>query len=150
MGVLTDYFRATDAGAVARTMGEGDSGPLELEGAPFDGFADKGLDPAVRLGVLVAVVRGVEWRPDLVGSRPVWPAVPEEADSWVFELDAGVRDVLAAVPDAAVAGLAAEVVLTEDWAGTPVEDVRATLEDLIALSRRARDAGDLLYCWCTV
>ncbi|CCH30817.1 hypothetical protein ABZ816_00950 [Actinosynnema sp. NPDC047251] len=139
MGVLTDYFRAADAAAVVRALGE--------HGA-FDGVELKGIDPVVCFGQLVALVRGARWDPGTAGSRVVWPADPSTAESWVFELGTAARDALAAVPDEDVPAVSVRWAATDELAGA--EGLEEVVVDLVGLARRARDAGERLYCWCTV
>ncbi|MEU4805373.1 hypothetical protein [Actinosynnema sp. NPDC023587] len=151
MGVLTDYFRATDAETVVRAV-EGDVvGPAARAGAVFDGFELKGVDPAVGFGQLVAIALGVPWTPTVAGARLVWPADGSaDTDAWVFELGERALAAVAGVPDSAVAEVAAEWARAEEWDGASVEEVREIAEGLIGVARRARDAGERLYCWCAL
>ncbi|MBW4722353.1 hypothetical protein [Saccharothrix obliqua] len=157
MGVLTDYFRAADAADVVRVV-EQDLHPLDGWQPGFDGVSAKQIDPVVVLGILVAAVRDVPWEPGVVGQRAVWPTTPKpergvyvEDDPWlegpwVFELDTATRDVLADVPDAALPGLGERWSRSEEvmWSGPELAELAG---ELSALARRAREAGELLYCW---
>ncbi|ARF81577.1 hypothetical protein HS99_0004885 [Kitasatospora aureofaciens] len=161
MGVMTDYFRAADAAVVRRVLEAADGGsPLLGPQRALDGVEAKGLDPTVVLGQLVAAVRQVPWAVDLVGDTPVWPATPppgrdgpEDEDDpwltgpWVFELDAGTRDTLAAIPDEDIPAVAARWARAEELHGASAESLCPVVGDLAGLARRARVAGDLLYCW---
>ncbi|MER7703996.1 hypothetical protein ABTX81_13960 [Kitasatospora sp. NPDC097605] len=163
MGVLTDYFRAADDAAVLAALGDAEGGPLVGGGrAVFDGTEAKGVDPDVVLGQLIAVVRRVEWAVDLVGGTPVWPTTPppgregpaDEDDPWVtgpwvMRLDRAVRDTLAELPaaEAAEAGARWAAATAEELPGLDGEDLRPLVEDLSGLARRAREAGEDLYCW---
>ncbi|GAA3000029.1 hypothetical protein [Actinokineospora diospyrosa] len=150
MGVLTDYFRAADAGVVVRYLELSEAASPVGE---FDGVQAKSVDPDVVLGQLVAAALGGSYE-DL-DSRPVWPTsppptdVPEEGDPWaegpwVSELDAPVRDALAGVSD--VAAVTAVWVEAEEVFGEAAE-WEPFVAELVALARRARDAGESLFCW---
>ncbi|MFE0461256.1 hypothetical protein ACFW1A_18625 [Kitasatospora sp. NPDC058965] len=161
MGVLTDYFRAADAASVVRALvrEEGDS-PIAHGRSGFDGVEAKGVDPCVVLGKLIAAIRAVPWRVDLVGETTVWPTSPmpgpDDPDAeespwatgpWVVELHAPVRDTLAAVHDAEVPGIVASWAQAEELHGAAAADMQPVAEGIIGLARRARAAGEQLYCW---
>lgn len=166
MGVLFDYFRTTDAKAAGRAV-DLPGGPLLPEPA-FDGVEAKGIDPGVTLGQLVALVRGVPWNVDLVRSVLVWPppetqpATEEEYDAlpddspWkdgpmLEELNRDVCDTLGTVDDAGLPALAAQWARIEEFHDTmSADDALSLIKDLVALARRARDAGDRLYCWSSL
>ncbi|WP_380281725.1 hypothetical protein [Kitasatospora purpeofusca] len=162
MGVLTDYFRAADDGAVLAAIEHAEGGPLTGGPRPvFDGFEAKGVDPDVVLGQLIAVVRGLEWAVDLVGETPVWPTTPppgregpvDEDDPWatgpwVMRLARAVRDTLADLADAEVPAVSARwAAEAEELDAADGEELRPLVEDLAALARRAREADEDLYCW---
>jgi hypothetical protein len=166
VGVLFDYFRAPDAKTAARAM-QLPAGPLLPEPA-FDGVEAKGIDPAVALGKLVALIRGVPWDVDLVRLVLVWPppetqpaseeeydALPEDSP-WkggpmLEELNRDVCDTLATVDDARLAALAAQWAQIEEFHNTmSADDALSLIKDLVGLARRARDAGDRLYCWSSL
>lgn len=169
MGVLFDYFRASDPVAAASVM-ELPAGPLVPgdEGQPpFDGVDAKGIDPAVVLGQLVAIARGVPWSTETVTSRSVRPppdtapvSVEQAAElsedspwftgPWVEELDDLTRDTLADISDSRYGEIAARWAQIEGFAhySDIIEDSLSPLvADLSGLARRARDAGHRLYCW---
>ncbi|MFD8784666.1 hypothetical protein [Kitasatospora sp. NPDC059599] len=173
MGVLTDYFRAPDAAAVVRALqltgggrpdfddgtGSG-SGAGSGSGSGFDGVAAKRVDPAIVLGRLVAAVRREEWQPDTVAESPVWPTTPQPGPGgpvgeddpwasgpWVTELGDAVRDTLAGVPDERVPEVVGQWALAQEWNGADPSDLLPLAEELIGLARRARAAGERLYCW---
>jgi hypothetical protein len=160
MGVLTDYFRAADAESVVQAMERTDGGPLVgVRDPAFDGVEAKGVDPAVVLGKLIAAIKQVPWSVHLCEETTVWPVSeppgpegPEDDDPWadgpwVSELDDAVRDVLAGVRDADVPKLVAEWVRAEELYGARADVIEPLAEELIQLARRARDAGERLYCW---
>lgn len=92
MGALTDYFRAVGATSVVEVLERTDGGsPLGAEPPAFDGVEAKHVDPTIVLAMLIAAIRQVEWRVELVGETTVWPASPapgpdgsqDEDDPWM-------------------------------------------------------------------
>ncbi len=169
MGVLFDYFRASSSAVAVQAM-DRLGGPLVPGGAgepAFDGVAAKGMDPAVALGQLVAFIREVPWNTSLVRSEPRWPppetkpATMEEFESlpydspwasgpWLEELHSDVRDTLADVEDSQLTDLARRWAQTEEFSLYDDVDPASLLpgvRGLVELARRARTAGDQLYCW---
>ncbi|MBV2152376.1 hypothetical protein [Kitasatospora sp. SUK 42] len=132
-------------------------------GGAFDGVEAKRLDPGVVLAELVAAIRDEPWQVDLVVETPVWPTTPEPgpgrtdgpADEddpwttgpWVTELDDATRDTLAQVPDERVPEAVARWAQAEECGAADPSDLLPVAEELIALARRARAAGERLYCW---
>ncbi|MFD8701204.1 hypothetical protein ACFV1W_01095 [Kitasatospora sp. NPDC059648] len=163
MGVLTDYFRAPGAAAVVRALEltEGSRpGFGEVSDGAFDGVMAKGVDPAVLLGQFVAAIRAEPWRADLVGQKPVWPTTappgrdgpwdeddPWASGPWVVELDDAARDALAEARDDRIPAAVARWAEAEEWGGADPAQLLPLAEGLIALARRARTAGERLYCW---
>ncbi|MEU9041825.1 MULTISPECIES: hypothetical protein [unclassified Kitasatospora] len=167
MGVLTDYFRAPDAATVVRALERAGGGRPDFDdgsgagfGAGFDGVEAKRIDPDVVLGQLVAAIRREQWHPDAVPETPVWPTTPPPGPSgpdgeddpwasgpWVTELGDAARDTLAGVPDERVPKVVAQWALAEEWDGADPSDLQPLAEELIGLARRARAAGEQLYCW---
>ncbi|MEU9720830.1 hypothetical protein [Streptomyces sp. NPDC047976] len=161
MGALTDYFRAVDAASVVEVLERADGGsPLGAGPPVFDGVQAKHVDPTVVLALLIAAIRQVQWRVDLVEEVTVWPASPvpgpdgpEDEDDpwvtgpWVSELNPLVRDTLAAVRDSEVPTIVARWVQAEELHGARVEDMQPVAEEIILLARRALEAGEQLYCW---
>ncbi|MEU1122497.1 hypothetical protein ABZ371_02675 [Streptomyces sp. NPDC005899] len=164
MGGLADYFRAVDAASVVRALEQTDGGsPLCTKPPVFDGVEAKRVDPAVILALLIAAIRQIEWRVDLVEGTTVWPTVPapgpnspETEDDpwvtgpWVSELRPLARDTLAGVRDSEVPTVVARWVRAEELRGARVKDMQPLAEELILLARRAHDAGDQLYCWMSL
>jgi len=164
MGVLTDYFRAADAASVAAALERTDGGPLVgVRNPAFDGIEAKGVDPVVVLGQLIAAIKQVPRQTDLADGTTVWPATPAPgpdgpadeddpwaAGPWVTQLDIAVRDALAGAPDGDVPRVAAEWVQAEELEGARAECMQPLAEELIQLARRARDAGEQLYCWMSL
>jgi hypothetical protein len=148
---LFDYFRAPGADAVQRAMDVTDEcSPM---GEVFDGVEAKGVDPAVVLGMLIAAVRQVPWRPDLVGEKLVWPPGgepdPGHEGPWVTELNALARDALAEADD--LPRVAREWARIEELGGrVGVAEAQAFIKTMVGLARRAREADELLFCWMSL
>jgi len=67
VGVFCDYFRTADTDSVARLMAQtGGESPLTVDNGHIDGVDAEGIDPAVALGKLVALILGLDWEPGLV------------------------------------------------------------------------------------
>ncbi|WP_053733688.1 hypothetical protein [Nocardia sp. NRRL S-836] len=139
MGNPCEYFRAPSADQAAAVA---DGGPIER----FDTV--DGREPDVVLDQLIAHVRGVEWRPGLSGTTLI-SAEENDFDAWVCLVADDVRDTLADIPDDDVPALARWWAAIEELAplsGEPL-DLAPDLRRLVALTRRARDAGEHLYVW---
>ncbi|MBP0453034.1 hypothetical protein J5Y04_26325 [Kitasatospora sp. RG8] len=161
MGVLTDYFRAADAASVVRAVEQADGGsPLTARPPAFDGVETKRVDPGVILAQLIAAIREVPWQVDLVEETYVWPTSPppgpdgvENEDDpwmtgpWVSQLPPQVRDTLAGAHDSRLPAIAARWVQAEELHGALADHMEPVARDLVLLARRARDAGEQLYCW---
>ncbi|MEW1779353.1 hypothetical protein [Streptomyces sp. NPDC086777] len=165
MGVLYDYFRASDhTTAVDRAIGPGGDWlrgtPLAESGA--DWIDAKGLDPDVVLGQLVAHAEGIPFAdrqdaPELVWPEPPYPhGEPTGPDSpWdtglvLQQLPDHWRDVLADLPEDAVPTVTAQWYEIEEVAFADPLDAEHTVLTFTALALRARTAGDHLYCRCSL
>lgn len=150
MGVLYDYFRAADDAAAKRLMDELDGGPV-VRGdmvVDVDAVDLKGIDPAVILAQLVAFIRQTEWAVDTVEDQLLWSG--DEQGPWLSSIDDAARDTLASISDDQFLSLSQrwsrieELWLGEDVAG---DEMVPVIEEIAGLARRARDAGEHLYCW---
>ncbi|MFD9686898.1 hypothetical protein ACFWXO_14205 [Kitasatospora sp. NPDC059088] len=159
MGVLTDYFRAPDAETVVRALAAAD-GSLAAVRPDFDVVEAKRIDPGVVLGQLVAAILAQPWRVDLVEDTPIWPTAPQPGPDgpwdeddpwatgpWAFELGDAARDALAEVRDDRIPEAVRQWAEAEEWGGADPTDLLPLAGELIALARRARAAGERLYCW---
>ncbi|MEU4366488.1 hypothetical protein [Micromonospora chersina] len=152
MGVLYGYFRAADDAAAVRLMDELDGGPVAVsgDGGTVDAIDLKGIEPTVTLGKLVSFVRGVDWEVDTIVSGLLWSG-DEQEGPWLMSIDPDTRDTLASIDDAQAPELSARWGRIEElaWGGPPADDeMLPVIEQIAALARRARDAGENLYCWC--
>jgi hypothetical protein len=157
MGNLNDYFRAADDGAAAET-GDWLTGPLapgEAGRPPFDGVDAKGIDGTVILGQLIAIARQVEWSVDLVSEEMIFPSSEEltggEEGPWVSRLSDQARDALADIDDARFDDLARRWAQIEEFGGyVEAATIEPVIAQLAGLARRARAAGEHLYCWSSL
>ncbi|MEV0160299.1 hypothetical protein [Nonomuraea fuscirosea] len=167
MGNAYEYYRAADR-AAAVIMPEY---PRAVDDPPpgrpvFDAVETKWISPWEALAQLVALVRDVPSADDLVRTVVLYPppeGAPQTDEEWgalpedspyfigpgIEELPADVRDTLAGVPDERL------VELGEWWAegdeesmfGAEPAQLAELIGELRGLARRARDEGQLLYCW---
>ncbi|GID91075.1 hypothetical protein ACFQFC_38030 [Amorphoplanes digitatis] len=150
MGVLYDYFRVAGDAAAVQLMHETEGGPVAREGATVDAIDLKGIEPVVTLGRLVALAADVPWDAGLVDTGLLWSG--GEEGPWLMSIEDTVRDTLASITGGErSAWLSAQWGRTEElaWDG-PLPDDRMlpAIEEIAGLARRARDAGEHLYCWC--
>ena len=121
-----------------------------------------------RAGTAGGFIRGVPWDVGLVRSVLVWPppetkpatkeqynTLPEgspwKEGPWLQELDCEVRDTLATVDDARLPASPPSGPGSRNSINTMTTEVALSLiRDLVGLARRARDAGDRLYCWLSL
>ncbi|WP_181802482.1 hypothetical protein [Streptomyces shenzhenensis] len=163
MGVLYDYFHATDhTTAVNQAIGPGGDWRrgTSLEEAGADWIEAKGLDPNVVLGRLVAYAEGIPFTdqqdtPELVWPEPPYPqGEPTDPDSpWgtglvLQQLPDRWRDILAVLPEDAVPMVAAQWYEIEEVDFADYLDAQETVGTFKALAFRARTAGAHLYCRC--
>ncbi|TKT01885.1 hypothetical protein [Streptomyces lasalocidi] len=170
MGVLCDYFHAADrATAVELAIGpDGDwlSG-TSLEDTGADWIDAKGIDPDVVLAQLVAFVEGAASGASVNGGPAdgpelVWPDVPyprggfeEPGSPWntgliLQQLPDRWRDLLAALPEDAVPGVAARWSGIEELRFADPRDAEDAVVTFVRLADRARATGAHLYCRCCV
>lgn len=146
MGVFCDYFAAGDTGSVADLMARtGGESPLTLQSGETDAVDAEGIDPAVALGKLVALIIGAQWEPGLVPARPVWEADLEcHEGPWVLDVGDVAVHALAGLEGARIPALVRSLPNTDpEW-------LAETLESLAALARRTTTGGRRLYCWVSM
>lgn len=160
--VLVDYFRAADDDE-ARRVSLLPGGPLGRDGMSqgIDGLALKNMDSRVVMGKLFALVLDVEWSAKLIESAHVWPTSPQPRAGdevhegspwaegpWVEDLGRVFRDAFAGVDDCRLAQICERWWPIEELPG--MGDLAWAVEiakSFVALARRARDAGQSVYCW---
>jgi hypothetical protein len=141
MGVLFDYFSAPSDEEAATVINRGPS-------SVFDTFQTKGIDPIVMLGRLEALLTGREYL-DVTHGKTV--AVEDDGERVVKAL---TDSISAALADADNDRLAAVAVpwsrIEEFWGHGDPKALASWLSELAALSRRARERSERLYCWICV
>ncbi|MEW2380263.1 hypothetical protein AB0883_29735 [Micromonospora sp. NPDC047812] len=156
VGVLYDYFRASDDEAVAKLMTATDGGPVVREGdsAVVDAVDGKGIDPRVVLGKVVSFALDAPWDAHLIGERLIWPdgagEDPEFEGPWVVVLSERARDALAEIPDDRMPGLAdrwSHIEELSHYSDMQPEVMLSRLREFVGLARRARTSGESIYCW---
>lgn len=148
MGVLHDYYRASDRSTAATTLRTPPVRVVKRPGEPvFDAVDGKGIDPIVMLTTLQSLLTGESYD-ELPQADFADVAVGGDNGPWITELPVRLRDALADGDDGRLRDTAQQWVRTEEFGlPTSADDVLPFLQELIALARRARDSGELLYCW---
>lgn len=170
MGVFCDYYRAADRQAAAEKPDFPRVVAESIPGVPtFDAVDAKWIEPQVKLGQLVALVRDVPFSPELVQTITVYPppeGAPATIEEWealpddspykegpgIEELPADVRDTLADIPDGRLGGLAEQWEQTEEFARRPPGEgyLLGVVTELRGLARRAQKEDQMIYCWIAV
>ena len=146
VGVLYDYFRAPDASTAAAVL-DWPGGPIGLD--ELDVVAGKGIDPEVMMRTLQSLLTGVDY--DELPWGEMLAMTPDPDGPAVERLTVELRDALAAAEVGRLPAVAEQWVRTEEfWDRWTAADVLPFLYEVTALARRARQAGELLYCWCCV
>ncbi len=145
MGVLFDYFRAADASTAAAVL-ERVGGPMGGPDAPvLDAVDGKGFEPVVMMRKLQSLLTGVPY--DELASEELLAMVGEDGP-WIVQLSEELRDALADAQLGRLPAVAEQWVRTEEfWEQPPAAEVLPFLGEVTALARRARRAGERLYCW---
>jgi hypothetical protein len=176
VGIDLAYFSAEDDESAAAAEGR-PGGPLgwptvtgqrkvglfrkvpivESPGPAYEGFHTRGYDPAVTLGTLESLLRGIDY--DSLEDDPRWGGSPSESeppeDRAVLTVTDTLRDALAEASDDDLHRVAEPWSRTEEltqvgWQDTTVEDHVEFLRQLRALALSARQRGHRLYCYYEV
>jgi hypothetical protein len=146
VGVLFDYFRAPDASTAAAVLDRVGGPTTPDPDAPvLDAVAGKGFEPDVMMRTLQSLLTGVPYD-ELPEAELV--AMEGEDGPWIQQLSEELRDALADAPAGRLPAAAERWVRTEEfWEQPPAAEVLPFLVAVTALARRARQAGERLYCW---
>jgi hypothetical protein len=146
VGNLYDYFSAADDQTAATTL-EHSPDP-----ARFEVLDVRGIEPAVQLGMLEALLRDVDY--ETVAADPRQCTLIGSAGDegpWVVTLTDTLRDALADANPDHLARTAVPWSRTEEFYGDGAADLLADFLNRIAgLARSARDQGHRLYCWMSL
>ena len=146
VGNLYDYFAAADDQTAAAV----------LEDSPdpgrFDVLDVKGIEPAVQLAMLEALLRGVDYEQVAASPRQcMLLSNPTEQSRWVVTLTDTLRDALADASPSQLAGTAVPWSVTEEFFGQGDADLLGDfLTRFAELALTARNRGDHLYCWVSL
>jgi hypothetical protein len=130
---------------------------VESLGPAYKGFHTRGYDPAVNLGTLESLLRGIDY--DNLQDNPRWGGSPIESDPpedrAVVTVTDTLRDALADASDDDLRQVAEPWSRTEEltqvgWEDTTLEDHLEFLNQLRALAHSARQHGQRLYCYYEV
>jgi hypothetical protein len=144
VGVLFDYFRAPDASTAAAVL-ERFAGPSDPDAPVLDAVAGKGFESEVMLRKLQSLLTGVPYQKLPEGELL---AMEGEDGPWIVQLSEELRDALADAQVSRLPAVAEQWVRTEEfWERPPATEVLPFLGEVTALARRARQAGECLYCW---
>ena len=144
MGVLFDYFRAPDPSTAAAVL-ERLGGPRDPDAPLLDAVAGKGFEPEVMLRKLQSLLTGVPYE-ELPEAELL--AMEGEDGPWIVQLSEELRDALADAQASRLPAVAERWVRTEEfWDQATTAEVLPFLGEVTALARRARQAGERLYCW---
>jgi len=130
---------------------------VESLGPAYEGFHARGYDPAVTLGTLESLLRGIDY--DSLEADPRWGGSPSDAepheDRAVITLTDTLRDSLADASDddlqrAAEPWSRTEELTQEGWQDTTLDDHVRFLRQLRELATSARRRGHRLYCYYEV
>ena len=149
MGVLYDYFRAPDASTAAAVL-ERVGGPMGGPDAPvLDAVDGKGIDPEVMMRTLQSLLTEVPYD-ELPWGEML--AMSDDANGpWIMQLSEELRDALADAQASRLPAVAEQWVRTEEfWDQATAAEVLPFLGEVTAMARRARQAGERLYCWSSL
>jgi hypothetical protein len=130
----------------------GDGPVAAAAGGAVDAVDLKGIDPTVTLGRLIALARGVAWDVGLVATELLWSG-DEQEGPWLTSIGDAARDTLASIASSDVPSLTEQWGQTEELARNgpwPAHQLLPIIDQVAGLARRAHDAGDHLYCWCSL
>jgi hypothetical protein len=155
VGVLFDYFSAPSdemaATAINRIGGPSqpseDMPPLP----PFDTLQTTGIDPAVMLRKLEALITSQGYEDIKDSPRSGKPlAIVDEGELLVLTLTDELQIAMADADDERLAAVAVPWSQIEEFQGVNPDALAPWLSEFAKLARRARDKGERLYCWVCV
>jgi len=142
---LIDYFAAADDSDALRGLVPG--GPA---GAGFPAIPAKGIDPAVALGKLTAILTGRRYDEVVADPHHCRPISDEGAESLVVSVADVLRDALARADNSRLADAAAEWCQADEVASVDAAHLIGLLTELRALALDALRTDSHLYCAWTL
>ncbi|MBC6450429.1 hypothetical protein [Actinokineospora xionganensis] len=144
--MFTDYFAAASDEAAA--------GAIDGPGGKFDTVQLKGLDPAVKLARLEALLTGRTLDQVIEDERSAaMIAMADDGERLVLTVTDELFTALAEADEAQLRSVVPAWSQTEEFALEGGADVELLIEDVVALSalaRRASGRGEQMYCWLCV
>jgi len=148
MSNLYGYFTAEDDATAAATL---DDAPDPVRFEVLDGG---GIEPAVRLGTLEALLRGIPYEQVMADPRHCKRISNRDSGSrWVVALADTLRDALAAATADQLAEAAVPWSQTDEFqlfGGTDADLLTGWLGELADLARHAQARSHHLYCWISL
>ena len=141
MGILTDYFIATDDAAAAGALAQGPT-------SAFRTVEGNGLEPTVHLGTLEEILTGRSFEEILDEIDDAGPVAQEDDfSSFVQPISQSLLEALKAASRDDLLSAATAWSLTEELTGADPESLLAFLTDLVELARTAEATNCAVYCW---
>ena len=140
MGMEADFFVG---GEVAAQEYSG-----RWAGPPEDYWQTKGIS-ALELSKLWAIVAGKSWDMSLYNSFPVIKET-DDAEQAVFSLPDELVAILSGMDGQTIEQTAVRWAKTEELARSGVVIIRAALERIVHLAKRAQEHGQHVYLWNSV
>jgi hypothetical protein len=155
MGVLFDYFSAPSDEIAATAINRigGPSAPSEDTPPlpPFDTLQSKGIEPAVMLGKLEALLTGRDYKEIFGGPRAHKALAIEDGGEQVVEtLTDELQTALVGADNERLAAVVVPWSEIEEFQGANPEGLARWLGEFAELARRAQKRGERLYCWVCV
>jgi hypothetical protein len=155
MGVLFDYFSAPSdevaATAISRAGGPSESSEDTPRLPPFDTLQSTGIEPAVMLGKLEALLTGRDYKEIFDGPRAHKAlAIEDDGEKVVETLTDELQAALAGADNERLAAVVVPWSEIDELKGAAPEGLACWLGEFAELARRARNRGERLYCWVCV
>jgi hypothetical protein len=154
MGILYDYFIATTDDEAAQIIDWGAGPGHPPEGQPPKEHVEGGIDPAVQLGTLEAILTGRPY--EQVSSRPrhadlIAPNEESDTEQWVVTVSDDFVTLMADASDDQFAAAAPPWSQTEEfWGAADPIELEQIMRGLREIAQRAREQRRHLYCWMSL
>ncbi|NDU75809.1 hypothetical protein GWI34_24745 [Actinomadura sp. DSM 109109] len=154
MGIIYDYFIATSDEDAAQIIDWGAGPGHPPEGRPAKEHVEGGIDPAVQLGTLEAIL--AERPYEEVIDRPrhanlIAPDEESDTEQWVVTVSDDFVTLMADASDDQFAAAAGPWSETEEFRGAAdPHDLEQIMRGLREIARRAREQRGHMYCWMSL
>jgi hypothetical protein len=140
MGVLTDFFVATEDEAAKLTEDDSHS---EL----FDTYQSKGVD-TVKIDLFYSALTGRPFK-ELCNCGEMINEISEDGP-WIFRLPSDLVARLSSLDAKRIMLVSENLASTEDFEGWSPEDVSDVLGEISAIALRAQECSKNLYHWVCI